>query len=170
MIVPAALVLVGVMILIRGWKLFWLFVGAAGFASGFHAADIYLGDHPFGMQVVLGLAFGIIGVLLALFFQKLSIAVAGFLAGSTIALYLGPALNHHFTGWLVILAGSAGAVVFLLLFDWALIVLSAVIGAGLVMDGLGWQGPHAPALYLIMALAGIAIQSRSMIRSRQPEA
>ena len=41
------LALLGLALLVLGWKLFWLFVGVMGFAAGLQAAQIYFGPQPF---------------------------------------------------------------------------------------------------------------------------
>ena len=38
----------GVVLLVLGWKLFWLFVGVVGFAAGLQAAQLFLGLSPSG--------------------------------------------------------------------------------------------------------------------------
>ena len=107
----------GMVLLVLGWKLFWLFVGVVGFAAGLQAAQLYLGPQPFWMLWAAGLVCGIIGALLALFFQKLAIIVGGFVAGSTIALHLTLMMGHEPGALVTLIGGVAGAVVLYLLFD-----------------------------------------------------
>ncbi len=170
MIVNAILALLGLLMLVRGWKLFWLFVGVVGFSAGFQAAQYYFGFQPLWVQLSAGLACGAIGVLLAVFVQHVALAVVGFMAGGTIVLDLLPSPDFTMAGGLVILGGLVGALLLFWLFDWTLIVLSAVIGAGLAMDALGGRVPYGTLLYLTLTAVGVAIQSGAMLASRRPKA
>src|SRR5256884_4627890 len=78
-------ILIGVVVLIFGRKLFWLCVAAVGFAAGFEVAPHFVHEPTPLLMLTLGLVFGFIGALLALFLQKVAIAVAGFLAGGKLA-------------------------------------------------------------------------------------
>ena len=55
----------GVVLLVLGWKLFWLFVGVVGFAVGLQAAQLVFGPQPFWLLWAAGLVCGIIGAVLA---------------------------------------------------------------------------------------------------------
>ena len=57
------------------------------------------------------------------------------------------------------LAAIAGAIVLYLVFDWALIGLSAVFGATLIVQALNWNNPAAPVLYLALITFGIWFQA-----------
>src|SRR5713101_4691010 len=132
-----AKLLAGVCSLFLGRRLFWLFVGVVGFAAGVEiAAEMFKGTPEI---VVLGLALllGVAGAALAMALEKLMIGVVGFVAGS----YLGIAVLTALTPypgrniWLAVLVGGfVGAMLLVSLFDWALIVLSSLVGAGLILD------------------------------------
>src|SRR5437667_7889135 len=77
--------LIGVVILFFGRKLFWLCVAAVGFAAGVELAP-HLAHEPSPlMALTVALVLGFLGALLALFLQKIAIAVVGFLAGGKLA-------------------------------------------------------------------------------------
>jgi len=157
----------GVVLLVLGWKVFWLFVGMLGFAAGLQAAQLYFGPQPFWVLWAAGLVCGIIGAVLALFFQKLAIGIGGFVAGSTIALHLTLMMGHD-PGALVALIGGVGGVVALyLLFDWALIILSSLVGTSFIIEALGRHAPYAPALSAVLVAAGIIFQARLLLASRK---
>jgi hypothetical protein len=157
----------GVVLLVLGWKVFWLFVGMLGFAAGLQAAQLYFGPQPFWVLWAAGLVCGIIGAVLALFFQKLAIGIGGFVAGSTIALHLTLMMGHD-PGALVALIGGVGGVVALyLLFDWALIILSSLVGTSFIIEALGRHAPYAPALSAVLVAAGVIFQARLLIVSRK---
>jgi hypothetical protein len=48
----------GALLLVLGWKLFWLFVGVVGFAAGLQAAQLYFGPQPFWVLWAAGLVCG----------------------------------------------------------------------------------------------------------------
>jgi hypothetical protein len=156
----------GGLILVLGWKLFWLFVGLVGFAAGLQAAQLYFDPQPFWTLWAAGLACGIIGAILALFFQKLAIGVGGFVAGCTLALHLTLIMGHHPGVTVALIGGVIGAVALYLLFDWALIILSSFVGTGLIIEALGRHAPYAPVLSVLLIAAGVIFQARLLAASR----
>jgi hypothetical protein len=104
-----ARIVVGIALLTLGRKLFWLFVGVAGFVLGFGLATQFLRGQPDWIVLVIALVAGLVGVLLALFLQRLAVGVAGFIAGGYILINLLNALGWQ-TGevsWLSSAASSA---------------------------------------------------------------
>src|SRR5712671_6195228 len=83
--------LIGVVILFFGRKLFWLCVAAVGFAAGVEFAPHLMHEPTPVLQLCVAVVFGFIGALLAMFLQKIAIAVAGFLAGGKLAMALAAA-------------------------------------------------------------------------------
>jgi hypothetical protein len=161
------LAILGVALLLLGWKLFWLFVGVVGFTVGLQAAPWIFGPQPLWMLWAAGLICGLIGTVLALFFQHVAIAVGGFVAGITIAFRLMLMLGHDPGAGILLAGGVLGAVALYLLFDWALIVLSSMVGAIFILEALGWQIPYAPVLLAATIAAGVVFQVRLLIASRQ---
>ena len=157
----------GVALLVLGWKLFWLFIGLVGFAAGLQAAQFYFGPQPFWVIWAAGLVCGIIGAILALFFQKLAIGIGGFVAGSTIALHLTLMMGYHPGALVALIGGVVGVVALYLLFDWALIILSSVAGAIFIIEALGRHAPYAPVLSVVLIAAGVIFQARLLIVSRK---
>ena len=157
----------GVVLLVLGWKLFWLFVGVLGFAAGLQVAQLVFGPQPFWVLWTAGLVCGIIGAILALFFQKLAIGIGGFVAGSTIALHLTLMMGLDPGALVVLIGGVVGVVALYLLFDWALIILSSLVGTSFIIEALGRHAPYAPALSAVLVAAGIIFQARLLIVSRK---
>src|SRR5947207_7507424 len=79
-------VLIGVVILFFGRRLFWLCVAAVGFAAGIEIAPHLVQQPSPVLALTFALVLGFIGALLALFLQKVAIAIAGFLSGGKLAL------------------------------------------------------------------------------------
>lgn len=164
---PIVLLLAGLALLVAGRRLFWLFVGLAGFLIGLQTAPLLLGPQPLWLIWGVGLICGIIGAVLALFFQQLAIAVGGFMAGSAIAAQLAMLLWGRPGALVVFVGGIVGAVALFLLFDWALIVLSGLAGAVLITQALAGYLVPSPLLFLVIAAAGIAVQAGWLLASRR---
>src|SRR6266540_1946795 len=131
--------LIGVVILLFGRKLFWLCVAAVGFAAGVEIAPHVVHEPSSLMALIIALVLGLIGALLALFLQKIAIAVLGFLAGGKLAGAIAAAFLVQYAQYstIVFLAGGiVGAILLLALFDWALIVVSSLIGAHLIQSAV----------------------------------
>src|SRR3989440_11207642 len=86
--IPILSVLIGAIILFFGRKLFWLCVAAVGFAAGVEFAPHLMHEPTPVLQLSIAIVFGFVGALLALFLQKIAIAVAGFLAGGKLGVAL----------------------------------------------------------------------------------
>src|SRR6201981_2376259 len=131
--------LIGVVILFFGRKLFWLCVAAVGFAAGVEIAPRLVHEPSSLLALTVALVLGILGALLALFLQKVAIAVLGFLAGGKLAGAIAAAFLLHYGQYSTIIflvGGIVGAILMLVLFDWALIIVSSLIGAHLVQSAI----------------------------------
>ncbi|MDX1616242.1 MAG: DUF4203 domain-containing protein [Candidatus Promineifilaceae bacterium] len=155
-------VLAGLAVLFFGRQLFWLFVAVVGFLVGFEVARDLLANDPLWLQLVVALAAGVVGAVLAYFLQYAAVAVAGFFAGGYLVLVLLRVFSvapSQFVLWLLVIsAGVLAAVVVLLLFDWALIVLSSMLGAAALLDVVTLDAGLTAVLFVILAAIGIAVQ------------
>ena len=78
-----------------------------------------------------------LGALLALFLQKVAIAVLGFLAGGKLAAGIAASFFVHYAQYstiIFVIGGIIGAILLLAVFGWALIVVSSFIGADLIQS------------------------------------
>src|SRR5205823_11802910 len=155
-------VLIGVVILFFGRKLFWLCVAAVGFALGVEIAPHLVHEPNSLWALIVALVLGLIGALLALFLQKVAIAVLGFLAGGYLAGAIAAAFFIHSAQYYTIIflvGGIIGAILLLAMFDWALIVVSSLIGAHLIQSPI-LLPPTGSTLVLIgLAVLGILVQA-----------
>ncbi len=152
----------GVILLSLGRKIFWLFVAASGFYAGFELASRYLTVTPGWMAILIGVGVGLVGALLAYFFQKVMIGAAGFLAGVFIASRLAPQLGTQAKGyeWLVLLLGGIiGLILIYVIFEWALMILSSGAGALLIVEGFKLAGMLAFVVGIILFVVGLAFQA-----------
>src|ERR1700730_2022141 len=165
--VPIISALIGAIILLFGRKLFWLCVAAVGFATGVELAPHWIHEPSTLLMLAFAIVLGFIGALLALFLQKIAIAIAGFLAGGKLALAMTGAFfirpDQYF--WITFLIGGIiGALLLLVLFDWALIALSSVVGAYLVLSAIALPPSGTSILFIALVAIGIIVQVTSMRR------
>ncbi len=162
--------LIGVVILLFGRKLFWLCVAAVGFAAGVELAPHLVHEPSPLLALAVALVLGLIGALLALFLQKIAIAVLGFLAGGKLAGAIGAAFfvqyAQHSTVIFVV-GGIVGAILLVVLFDWALMVVSSLIGAHLIVfQGAITLPPSGSTIVFIgLTIIGILVQAAWLRRS-----
>jgi hypothetical protein len=154
--------LVGGLLLAFGRRLFWLFVAACGFAVGLRLTDRFVGTRSDWLNLIVALAVGVLGALLALFFQHLAIGVAGFFAGALIAVRLLDSLG--FQGdvlfWMaLVIGGVLGSVLMKIVFDWSLIGLSSLAGSSVIVEALRLKGAPGFLLWLVLIGLGVAVQA-----------
>jgi hypothetical protein len=162
-VAPVPQVLVGLVLVLFGRKLFWLFVGVVGFLAGMRFGAQLVTGQPQIVMLAIALGVGLLAAVLAIVLQRVAVALAGGLAGGMLAMQIAVALgvNAESTGWIFFVIGAVlAAILVSLVFDWALIILSALIGASIISDLL----PFDPFARLISTIAlfmlGAIVQSR----------
>jgi len=163
-----AQVIAGALLLAFGRRLFWLFVAVCGFAVGLRLTNQFLVTRSDWLALIVALAAGLFGALLALFFQHLAIGVAGFLAGALIA--AGVLDRLGFQGdpsfWIAfVIGGVLGAVLIKIIFDWSLIALSSLAGSSLIVEALQLRERPEFLLWLLLLGLGVAVQVAQMRRN-----
>jgi len=159
----------GVVLLLAGRRLFWLFVGLVGFFAGLRFAPAFLGGQPEWMQWLVPALFGLLGMFLAIVLQRFAVAAAGFLVGGFVAAELfGIDVAHPSLIALLVFAagGIVAAMLALWLFEGALILLSSLAGAGLITDAFHLHAGTRPLVLLGLTALGIAIQAGLTARRR----
>ena len=162
------LILVGLLPLFFGRRLFWLFVGVAGFLFGLTLAQSALADQPLLVQLLLGLLVGVVCAVLARFFVKPMAAVGAFLALAAVGVGIGAMLAAPiWLSWLLwLIFGLIGALLVGLYYEWALILASAGNGAAAIVAGLGGlletTGWMRLALLVVIFLVGFLYQARDL--------
>src|SRR5436190_10296924 len=158
---------IGVIILLFGRKLFWLCVAAVGFAAGVELAPHFANEPSPLLALTIALVLGLIGALLALFLQKIAIAVLGFLAGGKLAGAIAAAFFVHYAQYstiIFVVGGLIGAILLLGLFDWALIIVSSLIGAHLIQSAIVLPPSGSTIVFIGLAVIGILVQATSLRR------
>ena len=162
--------IIGLMLLFFGRKLFWLFVAAVGFVLGFTYGPEILNLEPSLASLIAGIIAGIIGGLLAVFLKKAAIALAGFAGGGYLAVtflkYI--QVETELSFWIIyVIGGIIGAVVFLLIFEWALIALSSLIGSSFILQPFTLAAGVEALLFFAVAIVGILAQTGMLHRERR---
>jgi hypothetical protein len=165
-------IIIGLLLVFVGRGLFWLFVACIGFASGYHYAQQILAIHSPLTVLIISLAAGGLAAIIAIFFQKAAILMAGFAAGGYVVL----SLIHQLVGmsaqmsWLpYIIGGIIGAVILYFVFDWALIILSTLTGATLIVQMAAFDPWVEMALFFALVVAGMVFQAKVMTGERRAQ-
>jgi hypothetical protein len=169
--IPILSALIGAVILFFGRKLFWLCVAAVGFAAGAELAPHFVHQPTSLTALTFALVLGFIGALIALFLQKMAIAIAGFLAGGKLATAIVAAFLVNLTPyyWITfVIGGIIGAVLLLALFDWALIFFSAIVGAYLIQSAVTLPSTGSAILFIALAAVGFFVQAAAIRKTSSP--
>lgn len=147
--------LLGALLLTVGRRLFWFFIAAIGFVAGLRFSAEIMVDLPAWLGILIGLLIGLGAAGLAVLFQQFAIGLAGFLAGAYVLLSVLELFGLDGSTWTVVallVGGIGGALIMYTIFDWALIVLSSIAGANLIMDAV--QPDSAATLWFLLLIGG----------------
>jgi hypothetical protein len=167
-------ILVGLLLLVVGRRLYWLFVAAIGFLYGLELAPRLLPQQSETVVVIIALGLALVGALVAVVGTKVVLGMTGFVAGGGIAMLL--LQNLRIDSGLVaagiyLAGGLIGALLFLLLFNTALIVFSSLAGAWLIIVSakplLEISPSAGTVLVIVLAAVGMLIQA-GLWRRRRP--
>jgi hypothetical protein len=160
-------ILVGLVLLLWGRRLYWLYVAGIGFLTGLALAPDLLPGQPEWLILLAALVAAIVGAFVAIVAQRLTIGLIGFVAGGGVGLLLLRALGFggDAPGWIAyLIAGVIGLVLMLAVFDWALILLSSLAGANLIVSGVVARFPLPQAFKLVLliglVLVGVIVQAQ----------
>jgi hypothetical protein len=157
------IILLGLVILVFGRNVFWLFIGIVGFLLGMEVTGIVLSGQPHWVMLAGGLVFGVAGTLLAIFVERVAFAIAGFYAGASMVMILAAPLgvtDHSMA--LYAIGGVIGAVAAALLMDWAIIGLSCLIGAAVIVNQLPLNETLRAIAFVLLIIIGVSVQARFM--------
>jgi len=163
-------IVLGLVLLVLGRKLFWLFVSIAGFLFGMGFAGLVFPDQPQWVQVLFALGAGFLGALLAVLAQRVAFAFAGFYGFFYFALIVAESFGWG-TNNIVIctFVGVIGAVVATLIMDWVIIVLSCLVGAGAVVGASGLGQGMRIIVFLLLVITGAFVQTKLLPQAKPKE-
>jgi hypothetical protein len=168
---PILSTLFGAALLVWGRKLFWLFIAAAGFLTGWQIAEHVI-NGPEWLGFILGILFAIGGALVAMFLKTIAIGIAGFLMGGSVLLSLAGLIgfDQGILAWIVYLVGGiGGAIIIGMFFDWAVIILSSLGGAMLIVNAFSMEGLPRFILLVGLFVLGLIIQASQMRSNRKKQ-
>jgi hypothetical protein len=156
--------IIGVALLGFGRKGLPLFLTAFGALAGMTVAHSYFPAPSSGMMIAAIIVGGLLGALTAFFIQKVAVFLAGVLGGGYVGYLLALQMGWIQNGfpWIPVVACAVVGLFFAhFILKWALIVLSSVVGAFLLVSLLHLS-PSASALLTVgVAAAGIWFQTSS---------
>lgn len=152
----------GLLLLGFGRRLYWLFCGVVGFFAGLYLLQGVVPEGPQWVTLLASLLAGAFGALVAVFFQKVALGVAGFLAGGYTAFWLAHQQGWGEGLWIwvgIAVAGICGALVVRWVFEVGLVLLTSLLGASFVVDAGGWsESPRVGVIFLALTAAGAVFQ------------
>jgi hypothetical protein len=157
-------ILIGLALLAFGKKGLGLFLGGIGFFIGLTIATNFTGNASSTVTIIAALAGGAIGFFIAFFIQKIAVVVAGVLGGG----YTGYVLAMHY-GWgaqgfpwiPVVIGVVVGVALAFFIVKWALILLSSIFGAFLIVHAVHIGGILETIVFIALVIGGILFQGRS---------
>ena len=154
----------GLLLVLFGRRLFWIFVGAVGFFAGLRYGGIVFSDLGEGTLILLSLALGVVGALLAIVLQRVAVMLAGGVAGGILAVRLAPLIGLHTEAgqWMAfVVVAALVAVVLSVIFDPALIVLSALMGAYMMAEAMNVAPSVEFVALVILFGVGLFVQTKT---------
>ncbi len=153
----------GVLLLLFGRRAFWIFVAAVGFIAGLTFATTVMHGQSELVILLVAIAASIIGAFLAIMLEGVAILIAGFLAGgylaTALAVYLGMTIASG--NWVIyIIGGIIGLILVAAIFDWAIIILSVLVGTEIIMTFLRSSvSTYYWLVFLALVVVGLVVQA-----------
>ena len=162
---PLVNAILGLFLLLFGRPLYWAFVAIAGFLLAGRFAEIYFADYSAGVQLLIALAAGILGAVIAIIAQRVAFALAGAYAGGYLALgaFAPSTPDVQPIVWIVI-GAVIGGIIAAIVMDWAIIGLSSLVGAWAIATSLPLGHVMAAIAFLVLLVIGVVFQSSQMDR------
>ena len=152
----------GILLLLFGRRAFWIFVAVVGFIAGLTFATMFLHGQPELVILLIAIVAGVIGAFLAIMLEGLAILIAGFLAGGYLATSLAVSLGMTIGSgnWVIYIIGAIiGLILVAALFDWAIIILSVLLGTEIIMTFLSKPvSAYYWLVFVILVVVGIVVQ------------
>ncbi len=155
------MVLVGFILLFAGSQLYWLFVAIASLLAG---GTLQAHSVQWATQVVTlsdTLKYSILGAVFAITAKPLAVLIAGFVSGGYLTYNIAQILGIHLGGnsWVYLAVGGVLSVLLLIfLYSYGLILLTATLGAILVLQHLPFKQIDQGIWLVVMLILGIISQ------------
>lgn len=164
----------GVTALLFGRRLFNFSIAFIGFAFGLVLAGLLWRQNNDGAALLIALAFGLAGTAIAVKLRDFVLGIAGFLGGGMVALELVYIIRQQVSSinldWpdliVFVVGGALGWLAIECIYDWSLVVLTAFLGADMVVTvidrNMHLAAPVATLLLTTLGVAGVSVQSRPL--------
>ena len=167
---PLLQILIGTALLLFGRRLFWLFVAGVGFVVAARLAAEPLRGQPEWLVLVIALGVGVLGALASIFFQRVIVGIAGFFAGGYLLSTLALGVKYEVNGLIAYTIGGVfGALLTMFLLDWALIFLSALTGATVIVQNVTLDQSKSTLLFVALLFLGIIAQAGQLGGKARPQ-
>ena len=125
---------IGGILLFLGHELNFLFAGAMAALLAFRLTPLLPVQWPWWSDYVFIIAIGVIAAVVVLLNERVGYFISGFLAGGLLLVeYFSP--NTLIVPWLIyVIGGVIGALVIGIFTDWALILVTSLIGAAYLLN------------------------------------
>jgi hypothetical protein len=167
----AVTVLMGVIVLLFGRTLYWVFVAIVGFLIGMEMANVWMQGQEDWVRLLVAVGAGVLGAIIGIFVQRLAFAIGGFFAGGYLAVIFAARFNlgGDQNLWMIV-GGIIGAIIAALVMDWAIIVLSSLAGAAAILSPFQTKlDPRlSGAIFVALVIVGIVFQGRRYMATRLP--
>jgi hypothetical protein len=160
----------GTLLLLFGRRLYWLMAGVVGFVVVFTLAGRLAPELSDQASLLVSVGAGVLGAIVTVFAHKALLGVVGGLGGGLIALWQVQNLGvEQGLLWLVvaIVGGLLGAWLVSRLFEFALALLSSLLGAQLLLDAFDVSPSWSVIAYLGLVAFGLFFQLLRSKRSKR---
>ncbi len=155
------LIVVGFIILVSAHQSSWLFVGGISLIAGSVLAQLLEISRNEIELMIFAMTFGILGSLLVIYFKRIMVITAAFVAGGYICLYLPGALGWD-TDWInviyVFLTALASGILTLMWGALPIILISSLLGATVVIQFLQFTSIGSTGLFIVLVVFGLVSQ------------
>ena len=152
--------IVGGVLLLFGGRYYWLLAGGVGFLFGANLGSAPDGGVITGSAIAMGLLFGLIAAVASVMVTKFAIGITGFLVGGIFMVRFIEALGWDLGSTLVafLIGGTVGFFFVVIAQDWALIFLSVITGAAIIVNQLNLDPSSSNFVYIVLVLVGFGFQ------------
>lgn len=153
-------IIVGLLLLFMGRKLFWLSMGIMGFLVGVNYAAAFMPQASGLNLFILAIFLGMVGALVAVVFEWVAVMLVGFLAGGYFLINVFSILTAQIQDawWLYFIGGIIGMFIMAIAFNWALIGISCAAGAMLIVEHLNVDESLRNLIFICSLVIGILVQ------------
>ena len=152
--------IVGGVLLLFGGRYYWLVAGGVGFLFGANLGSAPDGGVITGSAIAMGLLFGLIAAVGSVMVTKFAIGITGFLVGGIFMVRFMEAIGWDLGSTLVafLIGGMVGFFFVIIAQDWALIFLSVITGAAIILNQLNLDPSSSNFVYIVLVLFGFGFQ------------